>query len=601
MATTINACFDEIEQLQNSTYRVIQSILEAKYAKDSDELPEVARSARVKEANELIKRIPDLLCVIDVALKNGNQSEEDKNYTREKYDLFSIKVSTLKEKLKLAQLEAYKKENESVHEQILAKYNCIPAQNEADTEKKPISTDLFAGRSTMSKSKDGKSVEDQITTHNKNITSSLKQTRQLITMSVMQTELNIDTLDQQYKDLLKFNSKMMDMESILLKSRQIVKFIERQDKQDKRRIYMAVGFLLLCSAWVLWHRVLRTPVRILMWTVLKTLGIINWISAKSSTEKIDYGMTASNGLDEFVSTSIASTKVMTSAATDVSLIDKKPTQTLSYITWEPSKEENSYTTFNESMYLEYTPSSILSQTTEVLKPQHVSDVQKTATASSETLQLEDKLTAEIVPELTLEAKLTVEPIVESIVEPEVEPEVEPPVEPVVEPEVGEAESKAEPEVNSEIESENEPEMTSEELFKVAPDTKTEIVSEVIEVIPIEVISEKSSNKIKESISQDILAENKDPQREMTETAKLDSIESEAESVPDETQNVNEIIIEEDSQDTKNDEFGSPNKKARSEGNELPRESSKVDLSGQIESHFSKVASEASDSNIHDEL
>lgn len=338
MAATIKACFNEIDQLQKSAYDIIDSIANAEYFTESEENPEGARSFKVRGANDYIRQIPDLLCVVSVALQNCPQSESRKAYYQEKYELYRLIEPSLKEDLKKAQLEAYKKENQAIHEQRLIKYRCKADQKENDSK----STDLFAGRSQKNvASKDETNIEDQITTHNKNITTSLKQTRQLMTMSVMQTELNIDSLDQQYKDLNTFNSKMIDMESILLKSRQIVKFIERQDKNDKRRIYIAIGFLLLCSAWVLWRRVLKTPFRILMWTLFKTLGLVNWITVHVKRSDINAADDASSGgsIGDYITESL--TSVITA-----------PTQTVSYdhyvqdvenilkvLVWEPSETE----------------------------------------------------------------------------------------------------------------------------------------------------------------------------------------------------------------------------------------------------------------------
>lgn len=371
MSATIKACLKEIDQLERSAYKHIQTISSGQYISDSDELPEVSRSTQVKEANELIRRIPDLLCVIDVALRNSNQEETERLFLREKYELYQQKELTLKLELKKAQLSAYAKENQAIHEQRLAKYNCIAT----DTEKKPLSTDLFEGRSAKLAAKEH-SVEEQITSHNKNITSSLKQTRQLMTMSVMQTELNIDSLDQQYKDLNTFNSKMVDMESILLKSRQIVKFIEKQDRNDKRRIYMAVGFLLLCSAWVLWRRVLKTPVRILMWTILKTFGVVNWITSKTLTQKIDYGLSSLDMNSESIMSTSTIAPTLTSSyghyvqdVEDVLKIltwsaetEKPGTHLYSEIVLEPSQTYLYSKTILESS-LTATTSTLLSTTT----------------------------------------------------------------------------------------------------------------------------------------------------------------------------------------------------------------------------------------------
>lgn len=578
MATTINACFDEIDQLQNSTYRVINIISEANYVKDSDELPEVARSSKVKEANELIKQIPDLLCVIDVALKNSNHSEEGMAYLREKYDLYSIKVTTLKDKLKEAQLEAYKKENESIHEQILTKYNCAPAKSEIDKENKPLSTDLFAGRSAKSEAKNGKSVEDQITTHNKNITSSLKQTRQLMTMSVMQTELNIDSLDQQYKDLLKFNSKMMDMETILLKSRQIVKFIERQDQKDKRRIYFAVGFLLLCSAWVLWRRVLKTPFKILMWTILKTFGLINWITAKAPTEKISYGMSSDGHDGKMMYSSITPTTEYSSLISESSLTTEKPTQTLSYMTWDPTNENGYSSNSDESLYLEYSPTTIPSSVPEEPKPREESETEEPELTTSQSIQDDIIIAAEFdEPEVLLTEVAPQESQVESDVLLEEALRVLPTLEQKLEAEV----------ISNET-----PELTYE--------ANPIVTSEALDIVPQDINIEELGEPIENTVIEENSAEDtavKDIQAEITNEFPLGTKMVDADIVQNELQNHQDNSVEEQLDEAIN----GPMEELEEESHDVPEVNHDIDSTTTTEADSQDDASIAVNHEIHDEL
>lgn len=276
--TDVLKYFQEIDQLQFEVFDIIDEILDLKNVSISEsESLESRRTTLCRSANKQINKIPDLLKVIETQIRQVGPDEAAMNLLQEKRALYEAKVRHLKLKLKDTQLAAHKMENELIHTQRIEKYA---------TEESTLGTrdDLFAGR-TRTQASDDRPVEDQVLTQNKNITSSLKLTKQLMTMSVMQTELNIDTVDQQSKDLTNLNDKLIDLGSVLTKSRQIVKFIEKQDKHDKRRIYASLGFLLLVSAWVIWRRVLKLPVKIMLWTLMKVFGVVSWVSSKPVLNK----------------------------------------------------------------------------------------------------------------------------------------------------------------------------------------------------------------------------------------------------------------------------------------------------------------------------
>lgn len=279
----IRNLFKQIDALQAQVLLKTRLISNSGHATSEVEPVEISREATAKSATVLIQKILDLVRVAELKILQLPEKSVSEHFLQETLELYQAKIKHLRRKLKDSQLAAYSEENTSVHEQRLREYCPEKTGNDSDSERSVNARQaLFAGKSTKKEGQNGndknKSIGQQILTQNKNITSSLQHSKQLMTMSVMQTELNIDTLDQQSKDLTQLNEKLIDMEAVLGKSKQIVKFIERQDKQDKRRIYAAIGFLLFCSAWVLWRRVLKMPVKILLWTLFKMFGIFNWAS-----------------------------------------------------------------------------------------------------------------------------------------------------------------------------------------------------------------------------------------------------------------------------------------------------------------------------------
>lgn len=296
--------FSKIDELQYEVFTRIREVLEASepgLENDDNETIDAQRNKLVKKASRLIGEACDELRVIEIKLQDTNQDygEAGNEYemTKIEVELYREKIASLKTKLRECQLNSYGMENELIHQQRLTRY----VKPVVEKQDKSLGTkeDLFAGRSLEGRQNNAggnkKTVQDQILTQNKSITNSLQMTRKLMSTSIMQTELNIDLIDQQTRDLSSLNEKLVDLNTVLKKSRQIVKFIEKQDRQDKNRIYLSIGFLLLCSAWVIWRRILKVPVKIMLWTFFKLFGIFNWFAIKQSeADKIEVYATIDN-------------------------------------------------------------------------------------------------------------------------------------------------------------------------------------------------------------------------------------------------------------------------------------------------------------------
>lgn len=263
----------ELSRLRNEVFENIEDIKNIE--DDGFDSIETKRNTLTKRAHYSINQMNDLLSVLEILISQQAPRKADQDFLWEQFALHKLTVRNLKERLRDSQTTAYEEESKRVHGQIIDEY-----VKKWSDQNEDLREQLFAGRSMAQEETGEKPIEEQVLTQNKNITNSLKLTKQLMTMSVMQTELNTETLEQQTRDLHKVNDKLVDLDSLLNKSRQIVKFIEKQDKRDKRRIYFSIGFLLLCLAWVIWHRILKLPVKMLTWSLLKVLGVVSWFTTK---------------------------------------------------------------------------------------------------------------------------------------------------------------------------------------------------------------------------------------------------------------------------------------------------------------------------------
>lgn len=158
-------------------------------------------------------------------------------------------------------------EQEAREAKYLAKQEALP--HESSSENPVSQKELDAETKSVLESK-------QVLSQNKRITNLLQTTRAMLHSSVLQSELNIDSLKLQTSDLRRLNDDYSQFNDLLLNSKRIVKFIEKQDRSDKRRIYFSALFFILCCSWVIWKRVLKIPVKLLLWSILRTLRIFNW-------------------------------------------------------------------------------------------------------------------------------------------------------------------------------------------------------------------------------------------------------------------------------------------------------------------------------------
>ncbi|GBL50690.1 hypothetical_protein [Candidozyma auris] len=289
--TEIEAQTEALTRLKYSVFENIEEIRSLSAEDDESTSIESKKETLTKQAHSSISQMSDLLSVLELLILQCAPRSAEENLLWEKLSIHKLTVQHLKDKLKDSQIAAYEQQSKQVHAQILEEYVNKWRAEEGDTRDQ-----LFAGRSAQPTGEKEKPIEEQVLNKNESITNNLKLTHQLMQMSVAQTELNIDTIGQQTKDLSTLNDKLVDLESLLNKSRQIVKFIEKQDKHDKRRIYLSIGFLLTCFAWVIWHRILKLPTKILLWTLLRAFGVVTWATSKMNASDTADSLSQSSGI-----------------------------------------------------------------------------------------------------------------------------------------------------------------------------------------------------------------------------------------------------------------------------------------------------------------
>ncbi|ODQ66323.1 Sec20-domain-containing protein [Nadsonia fulvescens var. elongata DSM 6958] len=124
----------------------------------------------------------------------------------------------------------------------------------------------------------GSNKEELILNKSKDITTVLKRMHQLAEIESLKSELTISEIKEQSQSLHNLDVKYSSFDVILKSSNYLVKQIEQADKQDKYYIYASLSFLALTVCWVIWRRVLKGPVYLLLWTFFKLLNLATWFA-----------------------------------------------------------------------------------------------------------------------------------------------------------------------------------------------------------------------------------------------------------------------------------------------------------------------------------
>ncbi|KAG5360893.1 Protein transport protein [Yarrowia sp. B02] len=129
---------------------------------------------------------------------------------------------------------------------------------------------LFEGRKEVKEEASEKAVLNK----SRDITESLKRVHQMASQNVLRGEMHLESLDQSSRDMQMLQQKYTTFDVLLAGSKKLVRHLEQADKQDRILMMASLGFLALVVAWILYRRVLKLPLMILTWPLLKLFGIV---------------------------------------------------------------------------------------------------------------------------------------------------------------------------------------------------------------------------------------------------------------------------------------------------------------------------------------
>ncbi|SCU80595.1 LADA_0B08504g1_1 [Lachancea dasiensis] len=165
------------------------------------------------------------------------------------------------------------------------------------------------------------SKKHQLLSTNKKITSSLTRTNHMLRSSVLRSELNVSELQEQTASLHKLNDRFDSLSGVLTASSQIVRVIQDASGRERRQIYSGLAFLGLCISWVLWRRVFKMPVKLLLWVWFRFFRSILSFFGAVPTATVGMGLESTAKITDVLATA-------TDSPTAASHVLTQPTESM---------------------------------------------------------------------------------------------------------------------------------------------------------------------------------------------------------------------------------------------------------------------------------
>ncbi|CAN6605211.1 hypothetical protein TRVA0_002S05270 [Trichomonascus vanleenenianus] len=209
----------------------------------------------------------------------------------------------------------------------------IQAKKNGEQNWKSQREQLFAGKEHAAARNDQRnaemSTEERIIGKSEDITATLRRVHQMAQTEVTKSSLNIEDLETSTRALMDLEKRYTAFDVLLHGSNKLVKHLEQADRWDRIYMIASLSFLALTLAWVVWRRILRMPVMLLLWAFARMIGLANFIGSSSSkllstaSSVTELAETAASSVTELIETvaSSATELAETAASSPTELVE----------------------------------------------------------------------------------------------------------------------------------------------------------------------------------------------------------------------------------------------------------------------------------------
>lgn len=125
-------------------------------------------------------------------------------------------------------------------------------------------------------------AKESLLSTNTQLTDKLQNVSTLMKSTILASELNMAELDSSNQALVHLGEKYGVFGDMLKKTNALVTQINKSSKRDRVMIYRAIYFFIAVSMWIVWRRLLRKPIMLVVWIVLSSIKLIIWGTTKST-------------------------------------------------------------------------------------------------------------------------------------------------------------------------------------------------------------------------------------------------------------------------------------------------------------------------------
>lgn len=130
------------------------------------------------------------------------------------------------------------------------------------------------------------SSQEKMLQQNNILTDKLQNVNALMKSTLLAGEINLSELQNSTNTLSDLSDSYAFFGNVLNKTNTLVKSINKASKNERVMIYRSLYFFISVCCWILWRRIFKRPILLILWLILSPLKFILWSS--SSTKKEIY-------------------------------------------------------------------------------------------------------------------------------------------------------------------------------------------------------------------------------------------------------------------------------------------------------------------------
>lgn len=121
---------------------------------------------------------------------------------------------------------------------------------------------------------EGLSAQERLLQQNNMLTDKLQNVNNLMKSTLLAGEINLNELEISTSTLSSLSDSYAFFGNVLSKTNTLVKSINKASKSEREMIYRSLYFFISVCCWILWRRIFKRPVLLLLWLVVSPIKLL---------------------------------------------------------------------------------------------------------------------------------------------------------------------------------------------------------------------------------------------------------------------------------------------------------------------------------------